>query len=213
MDLSCLSGAIFDLDGTLLDSNPAWDSLAERFLAERGLCPPEGFHERVHTMPVPKMAGYLKETFDLPDEPRELAQSLSQTMLRFYRQSVRAKPGALALLMRLDAMGIPYCVATASERIHAEAGLARVGIDGHRFLITCTEVGADKRSPAVFEAAQMRLGSQRETTAVFEDSPIALATAQAAGFLAIAVYDATFALREEEKRRHSALYIEDFTQL
>ena len=195
-----LSGVIFDMDGTLIDSNPRWDQVGFLYLERYGLTPPEDFLYHVHTKPVPEIAVYLKETFGLDITPEALSQEVISLMDEYYRSEATPKAGVLQLIAQLEEAGIPYCVATAAERSHVEAGLATVGITGQKFVLTCTEVGADKRFPTVFEESLKRLGSDRATTAVVEDSLTALTTAKQAGFYTISVYDDSFAAREEEKQ-------------
>lgn len=208
-----LSGAIFDMDGTLIDSNPAWNQVAFRFLEKYGLTPPEDFLYHVHTKPVPEIAVYLQETFGLEVDPDSLSQEITSLMDEYYRNEATAKPGALALIRRLEEEGIPYCIATAAERSHVEAGLATVGITGQEFILTCTEVGRDKRYPHVFEEALRKLGSERASTAVFEDSPTATETANRCGLFTVSVYDDTFADRDGEKRRIADLGVVDMEEL
>ncbi|MBQ8287545.1 MAG: HAD family phosphatase [Clostridia bacterium] len=213
MDTLSLSGVIFDMDGTLIDSNPRWDQVGFRYLERYGLTAPEDFLYHVHTKPVPEIAVYLKETFGLEVDPDALAREVISLMDDYYRTEATPKAGALDLIRRLEEAGIPYCVATAAERSHVEAGLATVGITGQKFILTCTEVGADKRSPTVFERSLELLGSDLATTAVVEDSPTALATAKKAGFYTISVYDNTFRAREEEKRQIADLALQSLEEL
>lgn len=208
-----LSGAVFDMDGTLIDSNPAWNRVAFRFLEKYGLTAPEDYLFHVHTKPVPEIAVYLKETFGLKIDPEALSSEINSLMDEYYRNDATAKPGALALIRRLEEEGIPYCIATAAERSHVEAGMATIGVTGQTFILTCTEVGWDKRYPHVFEEALRLLGSDRSSTAVFEDSPTAIQTASRCGLFTVSVYDATFADRDEEKRQTSDVGVADLKEL
>lgn len=208
-----LSGAIFDMDGTLIDSNPAWNQVAFRFLERYRLTAPEDFLFHVHTKPVPEIAVYLKETFGLEISPDELSQEINSLMDEYYRTEAAPKRGTLALIEKLEEAGIPYCIATAAERSHVEAGLATIGITGQTFILTCTEVGRDKRFPHIFEEALEKLGTPRASTAVFEDSPTAIATAARCGLFTVSIYDDTFADREEEKRRLADVAVVDWEEL
>ncbi len=208
-----LSGAIFDMDGTLIDSNPAWNRVAFRFLERYGLTAPEDFLFHVHTKPVPEIAVYLKETFGLDISPDALSNEINSLMDEYYRTEATPKRGTLALIRKFEEAGIPYCIATAAERSHVEAGLATVGITGQKFILTCTEVGRDKRYPHIFEEALERLGTPRASTAVFEDSPTAIATAARCGLFTVSIYDDTFADREEEKRRIANVAVVDWEEL
>jgi HAD superfamily hydrolase (TIGR01509 family) len=187
--------------------------VAFRFLEHYGLTAPEDFLFHVHTKPVPEIAVYLKETFGLEISPDELSQEINSLMDEYYRTEATPKRGTLALIAQLEEAGIPYCIATAAERSHVEAGLATIGITGQKFILTCTEVGRDKRFPHIFEEALERLGTPRASTAVFEDSPTAIATASRCGLFTVSIYDDTFADREEDKRRIADIAVVDWEEL
>jgi HAD superfamily hydrolase (TIGR01509 family) len=116
-----------------------------------------------------------------------------------------------ALMRALQDAGIPMAAATSSERRQVEAGLSRNDLlDPLRAIFTCTEVGAGKHHPDVYEAAWKAIGCpERENVWVFEDALYAVRTAKAAGFKVCALYDRTSAENETAIRALADCYCAD----
>lgn len=185
-----VSGAIFDLDGTLLDSMPVWRTAGSRYLKSRGLSPAPGLDARLMRMSLRQAAETLIAEYALPEPPPAVMDGVNALIARFYREQAQPKPGAARLLEALRARGVPLCLATATDRPLVEAALRRCGLlDFFAAVFTCTEVGAGKDRPDIFEAARAFLGTPRAETWVFEDASHAARTARDAGFPVAAVYD------------------------
>ena len=121
-------GAIFDLDGVLLDSMGIWNDLGARYLRSRGLMPEPGLNEILFSMSMEQGAEYLHTHYPLAQSAAEIEAGI-ETMLRdFYYNEVPAKPGAAALLAALAAKGIPMAAATSSPRGHVTHALQRLGL-------------------------------------------------------------------------------------
>ncbi len=201
-----LRGAIFDMDGTLLDSMPIWDTAASFFLRARGITPPEGVDTVFKSLSLQDAAAYLSREFGVSGSNEEIIGDINRMTEGLYEQ-VLPKPGVAAFLATLAAREIPMSVATMTDRYLVERTLGRTGLLGFfRGIVTCTEAGAGKDSPAVYERALALLGTARAGTVVFEDAYFAMKTAKAAGFSVAAVYDASTA-DVFEKSRALADYI------
>ena len=116
-----------------------------------------------------------------------------------------------ALVRALQARGIPMAAATSSERRQVEAGLARNGLlEPLTAIFTCTEVGAGKHHPDVYEAAWNAIGCpERGDVWVFEDALYAVRTAKAAGFKVCGLFDPTSAQNEDAIRTLADCYCTD----
>lgn len=188
-DIRSIKAAVFDLDGTLLDSTAAWEGLGERYLTGRGITPEPGLDEKLRCMSLPESSGYLKSQYSLPETPSEILREILTGIERFYISECPLKPGAPELLELLKQRGIGISAATAGDERLAVAALERLGVLGYfSGVLTCEKYGG-KDKPDIFIKAAEIAGGMPENTAVFEDSLHAVLTAKQAGFLTAAVYD------------------------
>ena len=188
-------GVIFDLDGTLLDSMPVWETVDQRFLRENGIEPPADISETVKTMSIYDAACLFVNRFSLPMSPQAVIDRIEAIAAEAYAHTIPLKPGVAPLLDALDRLGIPCCIATATYNSLVQSALCRLGVAARfRFVITCTDVGEGKTSPLIFERAMERLGcSDPAAVLVVEDSLHCIETAHAAGFVTAGIREETAA--------------------
>ena len=205
-----IAGAIFDLDGTLLDSMHIWRDFASAYLLSRGITPPEDLEDRIGPLTLREAAEYLRNAFSLPEPLEEVLAGMDAATRALY-ETVLPKPGVPALLAGMKAAGIPMAVATLTDRPTVLRVLDRLGLLPYfSSILTCAEVGAGKDEPRIFLEACAALGTRREETAVFEDALYAVRTAASAGFPVVAVYDASGGDAFGEAAALAALAVEDF---
>ena len=208
-----IRGAIFDVDGTLLDSMFIWDTIGEAYLRSIGYPPKENLNETFKNMSLHQAARYYQTEYGVTRSIDEIMDGVNAMLERYYRFEVPLKPGVAELLERLRQSGVKLCIATATDRHLVEAALDRCGVlSCFGEIFTCNEVGHGKDEPDIFEAALRFLGTRREETLVFDDALYAVRTAKEAGFLVAAVYD-SHERSQAEVRARSDLYLEDLTQL
>ena len=208
-----IRGAIFDVDGTLLDSMFIWDTIGETYLRSIGYQPKENLNETFKNMSLHQAARYYQTEYGVTRSIDEIMDGVNAMLERYYRFEVPLKPGAAELLERLRQDGVKLCIATATDRHLVEAALDRCGVlSCFGEIFTCNEVGHGKDEPDIFEAALRFLGTRREETLVFDDALYAVRTAKEAGFPVAAVYD-SHERSQAEVRARSDLYLEDLTQL
>lgn len=188
MRLNC---AIFDMDGTLLDSMGKWDALGVEVLRRQGAEPRPDYREITIPMGVEGHARYCVEAYGLSCTPQDIIADMKDTMRTFYTTEVRCKPGVEKFLSILKMEGVTMYVATATDRVLVEQALKTAGIaDYFKGIITCAEAGADKgESPKIYEYAMKRMRGSKLDTVIFEDSWAAIRTAKAAGFRVAGIYD------------------------
>ena len=123
-----IQGAIFDADGTLLDSMGMWDTVGERYLASLGIPARPGLREILFPMSLTQCAAYLKQTYGLPQSCQAIADGINESIFTFYRDEVQAKAGAKAFLEALHRQGVAVTLATATDREVILAGLRRTSL-------------------------------------------------------------------------------------
>lgn len=208
-----LQGAIFDMDGTLLDSMAVWATLGSDFLRSRGAVPEDGLDETLKTMSLREAGEYCRQRYALPESVDEIVAMVDERVDRFYRFEVQPKPGVDRFLSLLKMEGVWMYLATATDRAQAEAALTRCGLrDYFRGILTCSEVGGSKNSPLIYEKALTRLQCRKTQAVVFEDALHAIKTAKEAGFRVAAVADPSAEADREEIRRLADYYIESFAE-
>ncbi len=181
--------AIFDLDGTLLDSSEMWQTLGARYLSYIGKAPKEGLAEALNELSVPESARFLREQYDIAYSTEEIARHLTRMTESFYAEEVNLKDGAAKLLAALRAHCVHMSVATAGDERLGMKALSRLSLaDFFAGAVSCSNYGS-KISPDVFLAAADLIYALPEETIVFENSLHAVRTARKAGFATAAVAD------------------------
>lgn len=206
-----LQGAIFDMDGTLVDSMPAWADLTGKLMEDLGLPPDPVLEERIHTMSMQQAAELMRQEYRLPQTEEEIMAMADARMERFYRHEVQAKPDVERFLSILKMEGVWMYVATATNRPLVEACLRHTGLDRYfRGILTCGEAGRGKDDPLIFEKCLTRLRCLKRDCVVFEDSLYAIRTAKAAGFRVAGIYDEFSAADQEEIKTLADYYITSY---
>lgn len=186
-----LNYAIFDLDGTLIDSMGYWGEVCRDLLEQYGI-EEDLLYLATETavMTDAESAAWLRQTYRLPVSEKTILESLREAFHRCYLEAVPAKDGAADYLKKLQTRGANLCVASASPISEVREILERLDLLRYfSFVISCEEAGAGKTSPAVYLEAAKRFGVSPGEIAVFEDSLLPLRTAKAAGFYTVAVFD------------------------
>ena len=184
--------ALFDLDGTLLDSMHIWRDVDARFFAARGLPLPGDYSRAIQGMSFSECAAYTVARFGLPETPEAVMAEWMAMTAEAYAREAPLKPGALGYLRMLKRAGVKLAVAT-SNRPEVFGPALEAGGAAELFDAVCTtaEVGdAGKRTGAVYRLAAQRLGVDPADCAVFEDVLEGVQGAKALGMRAYAVRDA-----------------------
>ena len=203
-----IKGAIFDIDGVLLDSMGIWDDLGARYLRSLGRIPEEGLNKILFSMSMEQGAEYLNEHYGLNKSVKETVEGIGRMLEDYYFYEVLLKPGAKEVLEFLKSKSIKMAAATSSPRMHIEKALSRNGLLGYIDKIyTTSEVGVSKHSPDIYNLAADFLKTKSEETLVFEDSLYALKTAKEAGYVAVGVYDEKGESNQAELENQADLYL------
>lgn len=207
--------AIFDMDGTLLDTMRYWRYTSlEYLLAHQLPVRPEDLARMEWTSSralVKEIAE--REGFDMGSW-QTMVGELEEFMNRHYLHDAKSRENVPELLERLRGMGKPMCVATGAPRQYARNGLSRLGILKYfEFVTDCYEFGMDKSQPEYFEEVARRLGTKSERCVVFEDALYAMKSAKTAGCRVVAIEDSTARLQRDEIRAIADRYILNYSEL
>ena len=184
-----MKAAIFDVDGTLLDSMPAWDNVSLSYLQKRGLTPEPGLSDTFNRLSLEQIAVYYQTHYGIRDDVPTIVRENVAFIEQAYRSGFLKARGK-RLPLHSAALWDPMALATASEKESVCAALQRCGVlSCFSVILTCTQVGAGKDTPLIFRRCAEELHTSPINTFVFEDSLYAARTARAAGFPVIGVYD------------------------
>lgn len=156
------SGVIFDLDGTLLDSMEVWAQIDLDFLGKRGLTVPSDYMEAISALGFQATAEYTITRFGLSETPEQLMEEWREMARQRYHHQVLLKPGAAALLERLQAAGVPMAVASALQPDLALPCLTRNGVAAYfSAIVTADRPEFGKQLPKIWRTAAQRLPGDR----------------------------------------------------
>jgi HAD superfamily hydrolase (TIGR01509 family) len=188
--LKDIKAAIFDLDGTLIDSMWIWIKIDCDFLQKRGIEVPSDLREAIEHLSAIDTAKYFKERFNLPESIEEILAEWDEMAYYEYANNIKLKPGAREFLERLKKRGIRIALATSNSKLLLEASLKNNGIYEYFEEITTTnEVSRGKSFPDVYLLSAQKLGVNPSECIVFEDILPAVLGAKAAGMIVVGVHD------------------------
>ncbi|TRY19038.1 HAD family phosphatase [Tessaracoccus rhinocerotis] len=178
---------IFDLDGTLIDTEAEWDEVRRGLAADAGLPWPDGSTQAMMGMSTPEWALHLVEVVGLPMTPEDAARLTIEHMARRHETDLKVLPGAVAAV-RLLAQEYPMAVASSSPRLLIESAVHALGLDdAFPVRVSTEEVAAGKPAPDGFLRAAELLGVDPTRCVAFEDSTNGIKSALNAGMKVIVV--------------------------
>lgn len=189
-----IKGAIFDLDGTILDSSWVWLKVDEDFLAENGIDVTPDYTEAVHQMHFNEAALYTKTRYGLNQSVEQIKERWIEMVSREYANNIRLKDGAYRFITRLIDNGVRVCFATTLFKkvalpclVNNRLDIKSLGVECP--LTTADEVERGKGFPDIYLLAASKIGVEPQYCMVFEDIPLAIQGAKSGGFEFCGVYD------------------------
>lgn len=189
-----MKAAIFDMDGTLIDSlifwRYLWKKIGETFQNDPSFLPDEQTDLECRTVTMAAAMGLVHARYGVAKTAEELTKFTTELLGDFYQNVVLPKPGVLEFLQYLQSKGVKLAVATASNTELVQLAMDRCGISAYiHEIYSCATVGKGKEHPDVFLMAMEHLGAKPEETWMFEDSYVALQTAKKIGMHTVGIYD------------------------
>ena len=183
-------GIIFDLDGTLVDSEIVWEVAENEMFKERGLIITPDVREQLIGRRLDEFMAKLIEIYDLKEAPDTLRQELIDRMLEKIPTMVKAKPGASELIEWTAQQNIPYCIASSSPQAIIDASLLSQNWQELIPLRYSADLVANgKPAPDIYLYAAEQLGIAPADCLAIEDSPNGARAAIAANMTCYAVPD------------------------
>ncbi len=214
MDIKNFKGAIFDLDGTLLDSMHIWHDVDEEFFRRRNLKVTPEYIEIIKNMHLKAAAVYTKEKYNIKEDIDQIVDEWLELCAQGYLNNVDLKPGVFEYLKSLYDQGVKMSFATASEQVVCEGTLKKHGIfqffDTYAYV---SEINIGKTEPDIYLLASERMGVTPEECIVFEDILEGICGAKKGNFTVCGVYDKSSAEDTDKIKQVADYYINSFEEL
>ena len=189
-----VKAAIFDMDGTLVDSLMLWDilteAMAKAYPHKVGTVITEEDDKAIRVLPLRDGMQLLHDHYGIADSGEELFRLATDTFADFYANRVQLKAGVRDFLDYLQARGVKMCIASATAPDLVESAMDHCGIR-HYFdtVFSCGVLGKGKDTPDIYLMAMEHLGEDMAHTWVFEDAFVAIQTATGIGMQTVGIYD------------------------
>ena len=212
--LKNIEGAVFDLDGTLLDSSWVWEKVDEKFLGDRGFQVPDDYVDEISPLGAERAAVYTIERFGLNEDKDDIVREWIEMAKKEYATEVVCKPYAKEFLEELHKLNIKMAVATSSDRELFMKTLEREGISKYfQKIVTVDEVERGKGYPDIYEEAARRIKVNPHKCLVFEDILAGVTGASLGEFNVVAVFDEKSKHNWEKIKSISKYSINDYKEL
>lgn len=205
-----LKGAIFDFDGTIVDSMYIWENIAADYLKSLGIEPKENLNKVFETFSLKEAAEYYRTNYGARLSVKEIICGINEMIKEFYRTKVTLKNGIAEYLKYLCDKNVKMCIATLTDKEIVKETLHRLGISKYfSEIFTCLQT--DKTEPDIYRTALSYLGTSKAETFVFEDAFYAAETAKKDGFSVVGVYD-EYERNREKMMSVCDMHISDFKE-
>jgi HAD superfamily hydrolase (TIGR01509 family) len=187
LGVGVIEAIVFDMDGVLIDSEPVWERVRRKFVADHGGRWAEDAQDRMMGMSTAEWSAYMSEDFGLRLPPAQVAELVIAAMAAEYQAHLPLLPGAVEAVRSLSARW-PLAVASSAPKSLIEAVLDASALrPAFAAAVSSEEVTRGKPAPDVYLEATRRLGVPPVASAAVEDSTNGLRSAAAAGLTVIAV--------------------------
>lgn len=206
--------ALFDMDGTLIDSMWVWEYAPAGALKLLGIAPDKEAFEIFRTKGYRETAKYLIAKHNLNMDRHEFMDLMDRAVVPFYETEVQLKAGAIEYLAYLKSSNVKICILTANKTELVNLIRVRFGLDAYiSDYLTTTDFGLGKGEAELFIKLAKLYEVSLSECVLFEDSRYAIETANAVGVNTVAVQDRFSKKDEAYLRQNSTRFISSFTEL
>lgn len=208
-----ITGAIFDFDGTLFDSMHLWKNIRQEFFDRLGIVLTDEDKNDFKGLMLRESLILAKDKFELKHSDEELFNSFFQLIEEKYLADSKPKNDIVEFLEKLKSKNVKMCIATATGESALKTVLKKFNLlDYFTSIYSTYTVGAAKTEPTVYRVAHDSIGTDKNTTWVFEDALYAAKTAKADGFNLVGIYDESE--KNTDKLKEIAdIYIHNYNEL
>lgn len=206
-----IKAAIFDMDGTLVDSLMLWDVLwsafGEKYLNNKDFRPSAKDDKAVRTLTLKDAMELIHKNYNMGESGQELLNFADNLMLDFYSNTVELKSGVRDFLDYCKQNGVKMCIASATAPELVKVAIKHCDIEKYFLKVfSCADLGLGKDKPDIFLLASEFLGEELKDTWVFEDSVVAIETATKIGMPTTAIFD-RFNFGQERMKEIATIYV------
>jgi HAD superfamily hydrolase (TIGR01509 family) len=195
-----IQAVLFDVDGTLLDSNSIWQRLPYELLRLYHIDTSVDLGQDLASLSLKQGAGYLKKRFDLNASADTLYAQMLGLLQDFYARKVELKPGMKQVLDYLHEKKIPMAIVTSGSAEMDILAFERLQIlDDFAFFLDCSKLHTDKGKPEIYLEACNRLNVPVQDCLLVDDANYALIAAKKAGLKTAGVWDENTYDSQEER--------------
>jgi HAD superfamily hydrolase (TIGR01509 family) len=182
-----LAAVLFDMDGTLLDSEKIWDVALDDLAAWLGGELSSTARRRMVGSSLARSVAILHADLGIEADPESSGAYLTERTAELFRTNIVWKPGAQELLDDVHAAGVPAALVTSTHRRLTEIALDTIGRHHFDAVVCGDEVRRPKPHPDPYLRAAHLLDADPAHFVAVEDSPLGIAAAEAAGCVVLAV--------------------------
>ncbi len=205
---------LFDFDGTLVDSMPAYVSVVKRILQENNIACNHDLIKTITPLGAKDTVKYFKEKLGLALPEEEIMKTMGEYAYYEYAYNIPAKKNVISVLRQLKEQGADLHVLTASPHITLDPCLKRLGMfDFFTNVWSCDDFNTSKADPAIYAMAAEKIGKPVHEILFLDDNFNADKTAKSAGMPVCGVYDASSDEYVKEIKGIADYYIYDFIEL
>lgn len=205
---------IFDMDGTLIDSNGIWRDVDIAFLARRGMPYTREYYEGVAHTIFPVAAEFTRTYCGIDDTEEEIMAEWMELAGDLYSTVVTVKPGAREYLEQCRRRGERMVLLTSSVPAHCHTAMEHLDLKQYfEKIYLAAELRLEKKNPDIYRLVAEELGVRPEECIFYDDSVAACRAAKDAGLQVVGVYDPFFHETEQEMRELCPHFIMSFEEL